>query len=347
MNIRFANKDEITDWDKLILANPDNGNIFQGHFFAELKETAGWKPRYIVAENIAITVLEKNVLGLGKVWYTPKGPGVGSIADLQKLAKPLEEFAQKCGVFTIKIEPEIISSQETKGEITKLGLIKTRPVQQHFSTVILDISPSLPDVLKSLHQKGRYAIKRAERDGVTAKAVTATDENCRLMYELFKETATGAGFGIRPAHYYKAFWQGYEKLGIGQLFFAYHEDTLVAGAYILAYGKKGTYKDGASVRDRKAYGASHLLQWEAIKWLKKRSVSSYDLCGTPPSDQVSDINHPYHGHGQFKRSFNPEVTDYVGAFEIPVSPIKSKLWSKYLEKIVRRLYYKSHRESYY
>lgn len=343
MSIRFAEKAETENWDERILANPDGGNILQGKYFVELKQQAGWTPRYIIADHIAMTVIEKYIFGLGKVWYMPKGPGVDDVEVLEGLIGPLRDFARKNGVFTIKIEPELPSGTN----MTKLGLVPTRPIQYNFATVVIDLSPDMATVLKDMHQKGRYAIKRAERDGVTTKTVESTDENCKIMYDLFVETAKGAGFGIRPASYYKAFWQGYEKSGVGQMFFAYFEDKVVAAAYVLAYGKKGTYKDGASIRDRTAYGASHLLQWHAMKWLKQRDVTSYDLCGAPPANQASNTEHPFHGVGIFKRSFNPEITEFVGAYELPVQPLQSKLWTKFLEKVVRRLYYKIHRESYY
>lgn len=346
MNIRFANKNEIESWDKLILANPDGGNILQGKFFSELKQQAGWTPRYIVADGSAMTAMEKYILGVGKVWYIPKGPGVDSVETLKNLLGPLRNFARRQGCFTVKIEPELIFQGSTLENLERLGLVKTRRIQPE-STVIVNLQPTLPDIMKQLPQKSRYAIKRAERDGVTARAVKTTDENCRIMFQLLKDTAADASFGIRSVSYYQAFWQGYSKRGFGQLFFAYYEDKVVAGAYVIAYGKKGTYKDGASIRQRTAYGASHLLQWQAIKWLKEQEITTYDLCGAPSSNQASDTNHEYHGIGLFKRSFNPEITDYVGAYELPIHSLKSKLWTKFLEKVIRRLYYKIHHESYY
>jgi len=57
MNARFASEDEIEIWDKLILSNPDGGNIVQGKVLAAIKESSGWNVRYIVVENIAITAL--------------------------------------------------------------------------------------------------------------------------------------------------------------------------------------------------------------------------------------------------------------------------------------------------
>ena len=201
MSVRFATADEIKQWDDHILANPDGGNILQGKFFAELKQMTGWKTQYVVADDIAITAIEKHIFGLGNVWYIPKGPGVDDIEVLQGLIGPLREFARKQGCFTVKIEPGL-----PKGtDIAKLGLLKTQPIQYDFATIILDLTPDTATILKEMPQKGRYAIKRAERDGVTTKAVEATEENCKIMYDLFQQTATGAGFGIRPASYYYAF----------------------------------------------------------------------------------------------------------------------------------------------
>jgi lipid II:glycine glycyltransferase (peptidoglycan interpeptide bridge formation enzyme) len=167
------------------------------------------------------------------------------------------------------------------------------------------------------------------------------------MYKLFKETAEGAHFGIRPPEYYKTFYQRYEKAGMGQLFFAKFEGEIVAGAFALCFGNKSTYKDGASIRKRTAYGASHLLQWHVITWAKEKGSVIHDLCGAPPIAHSKDPHHPYYGIGLFKTSFNKEITEYVGAYEIPVDPVKSKLWTRFFEKALRRVYYKKHHESYY
>lgn len=343
MNIRFATDDEISSWNNLIIANPDSGNILQGREFIEQKVLAGWKARYIIADKRAIAVIEKNIPLLGRVWYCPKGPSVSSASDLKKLVKGLGEFGRENGVFSIKIEPEL----DYQTDLSSLQLLPTQPIQYNYSTVLIDLSPSLDDILAGLPQKGRHAIRRAERDGVTVKAVPANEENCQTMYQLFTGTASGAGFAIRPPDYYKNFYHAYESIGKGQLFFAYFEDKVVAGAFAVVQGTKSMYKDGASMRERTAYGASHLLQWHVIQWAKKKGSRSHDLAGVPPIKDIKNPDHPFGGLARFKTSFNKHVTQYVGAFEIPVVGWKAKLWNKYLEKIVRKLYFMRHKESYY
>jgi len=346
MTIRDATEAEIADWNTHILSNPDKGNVFQGYEFAEQKRLGGWTPHYVVAETLAITILEKSIPLLGKLWYIPKGPGLTDIKQLDMLLPSLRKFAARQGVFLLKLEPELSASDETAADLLKLGLVKARPIQPNFSTVTVDISPSLDDILASLNQKGRHAIRRAERDGVTAKPVESSDENCRQMYTLLKATAAGS-FSIRSYDYYRSFWQCYAQAGRGQMFFAYVDGTVVAGAYGLIFGDKSTYKDGASVRERPAYGASHLLQWRVIEWAKKQGATVHDLCGTPPSNEINNPDHPHYGLGRFKTSFNKTVTDYIGVWDVPLSDYRYRLWTKFGERLVLRLHRQFHHENWY
>lgn len=346
MTIHFATDDQITTWNQHILANPDGGNLFQGKELADQKVATGWTPRFIMADDLAITVHEKMVPGLGKLWYLPKGPGISTVRELDELLPGLKRFARKSGVFVIKIEPELLKTDETLVDLMKLGLRRVRPIQPNFSTITLDISDDLDVVMARLNQKGRHAIRRAERDGVTTKLVDTTDENCRIMYDLLKETAAGS-FSIRTFDYYKTFWQRYSDAGLGQLFFAYVGKQIVAGAFGIAFGEKSTYKDGASIRERTVYGASHLLQWRMIEWMKSKGVRIHDFCGAPPSDQIKNPDHPHYGIGRFKTSFNKEVTDYIGAYDVIIGSIRYKIWSEIGERLVLRIHSKLHHESWY
>jgi lipid II:glycine glycyltransferase (peptidoglycan interpeptide bridge formation enzyme) len=346
MTIHFATPQETERWDELLLANPDRGNVFQSLEFTAQKALGGWTARFVMADTLALTVLEKQVTGLGKVWYLPKGPGITSTRQLDDLLPELRDFAASNGVFVVKIEPELSPSPETSADLMKLGLVKVTPIQPNFSTVLLDLIGTPDEIMASLNQKGRHAIRRAERDGVTVQAVPSSDDNCRLMYDLLAATAEGS-FRIRHYDYYRTFWQRYEAADLGQLFFAYVDNQIVAGAYALVFGDKSTYKDGASIRERTVYGASHLLQWRVIEWAKSKGSVIHDFCGAPPSDQIGNPDHPHYGIGRFKTSFNKEVTDYIGAYDLVVKPLQYKIWSKIGERLVVRLHNQRHHENWY
>jgi len=342
--IRFATQQEISEWNKHIIANPDGGNVFASYEFAMQKETGGYKSHFMFIDDLSVTILEKNAPLLGKLWYLPKGPGVTSAKELWGVLESLKPFAKKRGVFAIRIESELNRDQQPT--LTRHGLIKSRPIIPNPSTITLDISDNLETIMTNLPQKGRHAIRRAERDGVTTELVESTDENCKIMFDLLSETAEGQ-FGIRSYDYYRTFWQRFESAGYGQLFFAYYEKQVVAGAYAMVYGTKSTYKDGASIRKRNVYGASHLLQWRVIEWAKSCGAKLHDFCGSPPSDEINNPNHKHYGIGLFKTAFNKTVTDYIGCYDLIINPTKYKIWTKFSEKVAHRLHYYKHHDSYY
>ncbi len=344
MTVRFATPSEIVNWNEHIIANPDGGNMFQSFEFAMQKETGGYNAHFVFFDDIAVTILEKNAPGLGKLWYIPKGPGVTDSKELLRFLKDIKKFATKHKAFAIRIESEL--SRDEGVFLSKNGLKKSSPIIPNPSTITLDISEDLENVLASLNQKGRHAINRAKRDGVTVKAVKSSEKNCKIMYELLAETAKGQ-FGIRSYEYFKTFWQRFEKANLGQLFFAYYENQVVAGAYAITYGKKSTYKDGASIRKRTAYGASHLLQWNIIEWAKSRGVLVHDFCGSPPSEEINNPNHKHYGIGLFKSSFNKNVTDYIGCYDYAINSKKYAIWIKFGEKVAKRIHYYKNHDSYF
>lgn len=346
MSLQFATKDEIANWDDLLIKNPDHGTIFQSYELAKHKKWNGWTARFVTGTGIAITVLEKYVFPLGNVWYVPKGPGVTTVSELSAILDELRELAKRCHVFVIKIEPEILKTDETMSELRALGLEPRQAIQPNSSTILIDLSPDLETVMANLNQKGRHAIRRAERDGVVVKEVESTDENCRLFYNLWVNTAEGK-FRVRPFEYMKAFWQAFASTSRGQLFFAYVDDQIVAGVYAQILGSRSIYKDGASVRERPVYGASHLLQWRVIEWAKAHGSVQHDLCGTPPAALIKDETHPFYGLGRFKSSFNKTVTDYVGVLDLPVRPLAYRLWATAGERIAQRISFKFSRQNWY
>jgi len=344
MSVRFATQSEIEDWDNLILSNPDKGNVFSSYEFAMQKETGGYKARFVIIDDLAVTVLEKSANLLGKFWYMPKGPEVTSFKQLWPVLQELGPFAKQNGAFGVRIEPELSRSEQPT--LTRHGLIKSKPIIPNPSTITLDIKDDLDTVLMRLPQKGRHAIRRAERDGIVIKQVSTSEKNCQIMYEMLLETAKGR-FGVRGYDYFQTFWRRFESAGMGQLFFAYYDDEIVAGAYALIFGTKSTYKDGASVHTRSVYGASHLLQWHVIQWAKSHGALVHDFCGSPPSDEINNPDHKHYGIGLFKTAFNKTVTDYVGCYDLVINSSKYNAWIKFGEKVAHRLHYYKHHDSYY
>ncbi len=344
--MRFATDQEIAKWDELIVANPDGGNTLQCAAFAAVKQSAGWKLNYVIHEldggDVAALYLSKNIMGLGQLWYAPKGPGVATMNQLQEVTRDLKANAKS--VFAVKIEPDLIDVR--KADLESFGLTKVRNIQYNWATVLVDLAPSEEEIINGFRQKTRYNIRLAERKGVMVEAVESTDENLAIMYELMAVTAKRAGVFLRDRQYFYDFWRGHAERSCGQLFFARYEGTVVAGAFITHLGHKALYKDGGSGREHANVQAPYALQWGIMQWLKAHGVTEYDLHGTPPAAQIDDETHPLHGLARFKTGFNDQVTEYIGTYDLPITD-KYKLWTKFGERLVAGYAHRIKKELFY
>lgn len=351
--VRFATEDERAQWNTLIAQNPDGGQVWQGEEYLEVKRLGRYTPIHLVVElpnraPMAVGVLSKQVRGLGEWWHIPAGPSpeTGLLEELISLVDAVATFARKRGAFLLKIEPRIAPSQEWSRHALAQGWVQGARIIPNPSTVLVDVSGSEEELWKRIGKKARNSINRARRDGIEVTRVPSDETHASQFSTLLTETAEGK-FVMRQPSYYHEFWRSYAESGNGQMFFAMRDGELLAAAYATQLGHTSTYKDGASLKEKKAYGASHLLQWEVLRWAQERGALSHDLCGAPPSDRLDDTSHPLHGVGRFKRSFQPQVTDYVGLFDVPLKPLKYSLWRNVVERISRRISLRVHHDPYY
>lgn len=343
---RFASTEEQKHWDEMVVANPLGGNLLQSEAFADVKADYGWVARFLVLESAEYSsynlVLEKSFPVLGKFWYLIKGPDLASVAHVPDALAAIKQFnsAEKLKVFALKIEPDFHNTESARSLLSAAGLRKTPNLQSNDSTVIINTAGESEQILRSFSSRGRNAVRRAQREGVEVELVAPSEANYQIMYQLRAQTLAGkSSAGSREYAYYQKFWNGFVQRGQGRLYFVREEGKVVVGAFVINYGRKGTYKDGGSLAKRARYGDSHLLQWVALNDLKKlpEPILEYDLCGTPPADKVKDPSHPYYGLGLFKTSFNKTVTDFVGCWDFPLDGFRYKVWAAVGERLARRV----------
>jgi lipid II:glycine glycyltransferase (peptidoglycan interpeptide bridge formation enzyme) len=337
--MRPATAAEIGRWDELVAANPDGGNILQSRAWGESKHAQGWRPRYLIGaaagRDLAVLMLERRVPGLGRLWYSPKGPGVEDTGQLEALlAGPLEgELPQP---FCIKVEPELHDTATNRNALRRAGCVKSDDVQIHRATVIVDLRPDEDALLASFKSKTRYNTRLAAKKGVTVRQVPCDDANTAMFFELYAQTARRAGFALRPQAYYTRYWRLLEASGQGSLFMAEHEGRPLAGVFAAHLGRKGWYKDGGSTTEHRELMAPHLLQWEVMRALRRQGVESYDLVAVPPRDQL-DESHPLYGLWRFKSGFSEAITEYVGTWDLVRDVRRYRLWRRYAEPLALRL----------
>lgn len=364
---RFATDQEIDNWDDHVTSNPNGGNLLQSASFASVKSAHGWKPVFMVYEGVTEVgegndveerevssynlVLEKSIPLLGKIWYMIKGPDVNDIEDIPAIMEANREFVRSNGlkVFAIKIEPDIEDSESRSAFLHRAGLVKQFNIQPNDSTAILRTDADEETVLKSLHSRGRNAVRRAKREGAEVEQVELTEENMKKMFSLMDTVGQGnANVNLRSFEYYKQFWTTFARAGQGRLYFTYEDGEPSVGAFVIRYGRKGTYKDGGSKPRRRQYGDSHLVQWIALTDLMTDyGIEEYDFCGTPPKAELKNKEHGYYGLGLFKTSFTKTVIDFVGVYDQVLNPTAYKAWVSVVERVVRQIWWRRTKQPFY
>ena len=302
--------------------------------WAGIKSQFGWKTEHIKSTSLRsdVEVYKRFVPGVGNLFYIPGVAGVTT----ENAGEFTEEFRAryKQKGFGIRLELNQPEKVELLEKLQLQGWKKTKTHIQYRHTVKVDLSLSEDNIWMSLKSRGRYEVLQAQKFGVVVEDAEPTDENLQKMYELMQVTSTRNKFYIRDMKFTMAYWHKFREAGQLKLFFAWHDTDLLSGAIILTSGKLAWYKDGGSTRTKSNLMAARLLQWEAMKSLKKSGIETYDLGGIPSPE--SQHTSSMHGIYVFKTAYSKNSVALMPTLEMPLSG-RYALWPK-AEKHWLRIY---------
>lgn len=170
-----------------------------------------------------------------------------------------------------------------------------------FTTLVVDLTRELDGIWADMDKSScRYAIRRAERDGIVVKINEDAEKFCKLNKNFRKKK----GLFIGPS----------DSLGFiiknGTLFTAYYNNKIISGSFFLEDMNNIRWLFGASDRlivDTKQASiignANRLIIWEAIKYAKNKNIKEFDFGGyLESSNDEQKIN-----ISLFKKSFGGSV----------------------------------------
>ena len=343
--MRFVDTEESMKEYKKFLEGHERCNFQQSLEWAEVKKPY-WKPKVILAEddegNIvgSLCVLIRKMPIFGNIMYSSRGPvcDVHDISVMKQLTDGAKELAKKYNAMVLRIEPDILSSDQIfRDVVTNLGY-KIKDDAKNFREEIqpryvfrLDIKNKTEDeVFAGFHSKTRYNVRLATRKGVVIKE--GTREDLKDFHDIMIETGARDGFIIRPLSYFEKM---YDELAPNhmKLLMAYYEDKPISGVIPIFYGNKTWYLYGASSNKHRNLMPNYLLQWEMIKMAIARKDDVYDFRGV---SGVVDENHPQYGLYRFKKGFGATFTEFIGEVYIPFKPLTYSIY-KFSEKTFRNI----------
>jgi lipid II:glycine glycyltransferase (peptidoglycan interpeptide bridge formation enzyme) len=352
MNCRsIADREE---WDGIVSRLP-NAHVLQCWTWGECKARFGWAADRRAwtdssGQPVAAAQILRRTVRLGpfsaRLFYLPKGPLLDwrEVAVRSEVLADLELLARREDAIQIKIDPDLVfgrgipepgntidepAAAQTVEQWKLRGWRFSCEQIQFRNTVLLDIRPEEDLLLAAMKQKTRYNIRLAQRRGVTVRP--GTEDDLPLLYAMYSETADRDSFVIRSEEYYRDVWRAMMRAGRAQPLIAEVENLPVAALILFHFADRGWYLYGMSRALHREKMPNHLLQWEAVRTLRRAGYAYYDLWGAPDTFAETD---PMWGVFQFKQGFAGTVVRYAGAWDFPPAPFRYAAYHRILPRLL-------------
>lgn len=226
------------------------------------------------------------------------------------------QLAKDEGCVFVRIRPQVQNSSKVRQLVEEFDW---QPAAMHLTadlTLQLDLTSELDEILKDMRKNTRYEVRKAKRESVETKIWTDPEKIEEFhRWQLY----------LADLHNFVPFSYDflYEQFGMfvkhnhAALISSYHEDKLLASAFIIFYNQEAVYHYGISTPMGRRLPGSYAVQWAAIQEAKKRGCKTYNFWGIAPEDEPE---HRFAGVSIFKRGFGGEEVEYLPAHDLAVSP---------------------------
>lgn len=188
-----------------------------------------------------------------------------------------------------------------------------------FGSHVIDLSQTEEQLWMNMHSKHRNSVRRAEKSGIYVRfgGISLVSDYLKVDAETWERSGRSS--------YGKKFFENIVKTMENKavLYVAYKEEKPQASACFFMNRKMCYYMYGASITKPEP-GAANLLQWVAIKNMKKMGIEKYSFVGCRINE---DKDSKYHGIQRFKERFGGQLKrGYM--FKEVLSPGKYLIFSK-------------------
>lgn len=321
------------------LEKHQKGHYAQGLEWAKIKDE--WKNEIIILRDengnikASLSLLIRKLPYIkSTLMYAPRGPvcDLDDEESFKELMEKAEKLAKKYKSFMIKMDPDILASNNEFKNMTKKYGFKVEGKIKDISTLLqpryvfrLDLKGKTEeDVFASFHSKTRYNIRLATKKGVTLRE--GTREDLQQLQDILETTGQRDGFYIREKEYFEKIYDSFDSKHL-KLVFADYEGKPIACVLNIFYGNKEWYLYGGSLNEHRNLMSTYLLQWEMIKQAIQRGMDCYDFRGVCATSET-DYNE---GLYRFKKGFNADFIEFIDMY---------KVYNKFIYFIFQKCAYK-------
>ncbi len=316
-------EDELDEYEEF-LSNHYRCHYAQSKQWANVK--SDWKNEIIIVRNEDGKIVGSLSLLIRKVpyfkstlMYAPRGPvcDENNKEIFLKLIEKADNLAKENKAFMLKMDPDILSSNEEFKEIAKKGGFKicgkikdaTKLINPRFVSRLDLKGKTEEEVFNNFHSKTRYNVRLAGKKGVVIEEGTRDDIG--KFKEIMDVTGDRDGFYIRNKEYFEKIYDSMGPVHV-KLMFAKYEGEPISCVMNILFGNKHWYLYGGSLNKYRNLMPNYLLQWEMIKMAIKDGCDIYDFRGNCATS-MDDYNE---GLYRFKKGFGAEMVEFVEIYKV-------------------------------
>ena len=336
IHFRPATDADAAAWQAL-LGRCASGDFLHDWAWADVAAFDGQpQRRYVIEEGadvVGIVAAQVRRLPAGRTfWYVPHGPVLeyddSRARDRVRAAViGLREVGHLDRAVAVKLEPRVPQGSEQIAALDVRGLRRLSDTLQVPHTRLVELAAD-DALLSSFDKDTRYAVRRAEREGVVVSVVDRPDgtEAIDSLHSLVAETQRRAGFPMPSLERYRVAWRALGGAGRASILEARRGTELLASALVAVEGDRSFYLFSGSRREAPGepkHYASYALQWAMMGLARERGCRVHDLWGVAPPG--AGPSHPWSGVGLFKKGFGGREVEWAGSWDIVVDPTLYRL----------------------
>jgi lipid II:glycine glycyltransferase (peptidoglycan interpeptide bridge formation enzyme) len=314
---------EAAEWDSLVAGHP-LGHPLQCWGWGEVKHATGWG-----ADRLAVfdgetfragaQVLTRRAPGVPvTMTYAPRGP-VAAPDDaeaLAALATGLRQHGRRRHAIFCKVDPAWVAGDLGSGDtLVEAGFGPSGETIQVTETYTIDLRQSEDAILAAMRSKTRQYIRKADREETVIVRDTS-GEHLDACYEIYRQTALRAHFGLHPHAYYVDLFRLYPAER-QYLYVALRAGEPLAFLWMVCAGRQAVEFYGGVSDAGQEWKSNYLLKWHTIQQMRAAGYEVYDLNG-----RVNE------GIAQFKQGFGPAETSWIGPRDAVYHPLLYTAWTR-------------------
>jgi len=280
---------EAETWDRTV--NAMGGHPLQLWGWGDLKAAHRWSAERVFVHDAsgevvgACQLLTRAVPGpLGGFVYAPRGPVFARAAGAPgavradpapaAIADAIASYVRTSRrAVAVSLEPDEPAGSLELGAGWRAAHTPVLPAR----TLILDLTQSEDELLADMTKKHRQYIRKSEREGGIEIRPVTTIAELDACLEVYRATSARADFGLHEDSYYR---DALTMLGEHAAVWAsYVDDAPVAFLFLAASRRTAFELYGGMNELGQRLRANYALKWHAIRAMRDRGVTRYDLGG--------------------------------------------------------------------